>query len=70
MQLKLKLQSQNTLEGDGDLTAEITELKNQLEENKEARQHSESLNQTLILKEFLSNQELQDARKESISVNC
>ncbi|KAJ0047091.1 hypothetical protein Pint_06327 [Pistacia integerrima] len=55
-------------EGDSDLTAEITELKNQLEENKEALQHSESLNQTLMLKESISNQELQDARKESISV--
>ncbi|XP_031259655.1 factor of DNA methylation 2-like [Pistacia vera] len=67
-ELKVKLQSQNPSEGDSDLTAEITELKNQLEENKEALQHSESLNQTLMLKESISNQELQDARKESISV--
>ncbi|KAJ0038315.1 hypothetical protein Pint_22763 [Pistacia integerrima] len=36
-ELKVKLQSQNSSEGDGHLTAEITELKNQLEEKKKKK---------------------------------
>ncbi|KAJ0045218.1 hypothetical protein Pint_06330 [Pistacia integerrima] len=64
---KLKLPSRNPPR-DIDLNTEITGLRNQLEENEDAPQYLESLNHTLTLKQSISNQELQDACKESISV--
>ncbi|CAN1746930.1 Factor of DNA methylation 1 [Linum perenne] len=42
-------------------------LRAKLEEKEEALQFSEDLNSALMVKEFAANQELQDARKESIS---
>ncbi|KAI9156224.1 hypothetical protein LWI28_002516 [Acer negundo] len=66
--LKGKLQNQKPAESDSNLNAHITALRDQLEEKTEALQYLETLNHTLTLKESMSNQELQDARKESISV--
>ncbi|KAG9139001.1 hypothetical protein Leryth_025663 [Lithospermum erythrorhizon] len=50
------------------LKYEIDELKKQFAEKDEEFQDAESLNQTLILKERTSNNELQDARKELIQI--
>ncbi|TXG49800.1 hypothetical protein EZV62_025675 [Acer yangbiense] len=66
-QLKGKLQNQKPAQSDSNLNGQITTLRDQLEEKTETLQYLESLNQTLTLKESMSNQELQDARKESIS---
>ncbi|KAI9156756.1 hypothetical protein LWI28_011721 [Acer negundo] len=66
--LKGKLQNQNPSGSDSNLNDQIAILRDQLEEKTEALQYLESLNNTLTLKESMSNQELQDARKESISV--
>ena len=68
MQLKWKFQNQTPEEIDSYLNAQNTAMRDQLEENTETLQYLESLNHTLTLKESISNQELQDARKESISV--
>ncbi|KAK1572394.1 hypothetical protein Q3G72_032069 [Acer saccharum] len=64
-QLKGKLQNQKPAQSDSNLNGQITTLRDQLEEKTETLQYLESLNQTLTLKESMSNQELQDARKES-----
>ncbi|KAI9156132.1 hypothetical protein LWI28_001106 [Acer negundo] len=66
--LKGKLQNQKSAESDSNLNGQITALRDQLEEKTETLQYLESLNHTLTLKESMSNQELQDARKESITV--
>ncbi|KAK3232144.1 hypothetical protein Dsin_004025 [Dipteronia sinensis] len=66
-QLKWKLQNQTPEEFDSYLKAQNTAMRDQLEENTETLQYLESLNHTLTLKESMSNQELQDARKELIS---
>ena len=68
MQLKGKLQNQNPSGSDSNLNDQIAALRDQLEEKTETLQYLESLNNILRLKESMSNQELQDARKESISV--
>ncbi|KAK1570432.1 hypothetical protein Q3G72_001809 [Acer saccharum] len=65
--LKGKLQNQNPSGSDSNLNGQIAILRDQLEEKTQALQYLESLNNTLTLKESMSNQELQDARKESIS---
>ncbi|KAI9157289.1 hypothetical protein LWI28_019903 [Acer negundo] len=65
--LKGKLRNQKPTQSDSNLNGQITALRDQLEEKTETLQYLESLNQTLTLKESMSNQELQDARKESIS---
>ncbi|KAK1571370.1 hypothetical protein Q3G72_015701 [Acer saccharum] len=65
--LKVKLQNKKPAQSDSNLNGQITALRDQLEEKTETLQYLESLNQTLTLKESISNQELQDARKESIS---
>ncbi|KAK0593004.1 hypothetical protein LWI29_028932 [Acer saccharum] len=65
--LKGKLQNQKPAESDSNLNGQITALRDQLEEKTETLQYLESLNHTLTLKESMSNQELQDARKESIT---
>lgn len=68
MQLKEKLQDQKSKAIESNLAAQITDLRNELEEKSEELQYQESLNNTLILKELMSRQELQDARNESINV--
>lgn len=59
MKLKGNLQTQNH---------EIDALRKDLEEKEDALQYLESLCHTLMTKESRSNQELHDARQESISV--
>ncbi|KAK0592828.1 hypothetical protein LWI29_026170 [Acer saccharum] len=65
--LKGMLQNQKPAQSDSNLNGQITALRDQLEEKTETLQYLESLNHTLTLKESISNQELQEARKESIS---
>ncbi|CAK7325706.1 unnamed protein product [Dovyalis caffra] len=66
--LKGTLQSQNSIESSSYSNAEIDALRNDLKEKEDALQYMESLNHTLIAKKSMSNKELHDARKESISV--
>ena len=51
-----------------DLSSERSEYKSALKASEEELQNLESTIQTLILKERVSNQELQDARKEALEV--
>ncbi|KAK3232143.1 hypothetical protein Dsin_004024 [Dipteronia sinensis] len=67
MDEKTKLHEEYTKGNDSNLNDQIAALRDQLEEKTEALQYLESLNNTLTVKESVSNQELQDARKESIS---
>jgi hypothetical protein len=68
VQLKGKLQAQDTLECDNNLYAQIDTLRKELDEKTEAMQDLESLNCVLMVKERMTNQELQEARKESMEV--
>lgn len=68
MQLKKGSRSDTLEESNSNLTGEIAALKTQLKEQTEALEDMENLSRTLILKETMSNQELQDARKEAIHV--
>ena len=68
MQLKGKLQVQDTLECDNNLYAQIDTLRKELDEKTEAMQDLESLNCVLTVKERMTNQELQEARKETVEV--
>ena len=68
MQLKGKLQNRKPAQSDSNLNGQITTLRDKIDEKTETLQYLESLNRTLTLKESISNQELQEARKESISV--
>uniref|UniRef100_A0A2N9GVP1 Uncharacterized protein n=1 Tax=Fagus sylvatica TaxID=28930 RepID=A0A2N9GVP1_FAGSY len=68
MELKGKLQAQDTLECDNNLYAQIDTLRKELDEKTEAMQDLESLNCVLTVKERMTNQELQEARKESMEV--
>ncbi|KAK2637486.1 hypothetical protein Ddye_032278 [Dipteronia dyeriana] len=66
--LKWKLQNQTPEEFDSYLNAQNTAIRDQLlEENTETLQYLESFSHMLTLKESMSNQEQQDARKELIS---
>ncbi|XP_057483940.1 factor of DNA methylation 2-like isoform X2 [Actinidia eriantha] len=66
---KEKLKAQNLFEGDDySLNIQIDALKEELAEKADDLNDMENLNQTLILREHMSNVELQDARKELISV--
>ena len=51
-------------------TIQIDALRKELEEKVDELQAMDTLNQTLILKEHMSNLELQDARKELINVRA
>ncbi|THU68012.1 hypothetical protein C4D60_Mb05t30750 [Musa balbisiana] len=58
-------------EGGGDATTvqkKISDMKEQLQEKMEEMEDLEALNQTLVVKERMSNDELQEARKELIHV--
>lgn len=59
----MQLNNQNTVKSD-----DHHALREALEEKAEEIQYMENLNKTLTLKERISNDELQDARKEAISV--
>ncbi|KAK9282964.1 hypothetical protein L1049_011189 [Liquidambar formosana] len=65
--LKGKLKDNNPIENDNDLNAQIKALRNELEEKADELQHMQILNNDLTFKERMSNDELQDARKELIS---
>lgn len=68
-QLKGKLQVLKHMEGDDDtVQKKVLEMIKELEEKEGEMGDLEALNQTLIVKERKSNDELQDARKELIVV--
>ncbi|CAL9134857.1 unnamed protein product [Musa textilis] len=64
-QLKGQLQIMKHMEGDEDATVKkkIDEMSEQLKEKIEEMEDLEALNQTLVVKERMSNDELQEARK-------
>jgi hypothetical protein len=65
---KENLKAQNGFEDDYSLSIQLDALKEELAEKVDDLHDVETLNQTLILREHMSNVELQDARKELISV--
>ncbi|KAI8564047.1 hypothetical protein RHMOL_Rhmol03G0153000 [Rhododendron molle] len=65
---KEKLKDQNGFEDDYSLNIQLDALKEELAEKVDDLHDMETLNQTLILREHMSNVELQDARKELINV--
>ena len=69
MQLKENLPCQNLVEVDKTSTAQVAALRKELEEKSEALQDLDRDYNCLIVKLNLTNQELQDARKESINVS-
>ena len=68
MQLEGNLLAQNTVECDNNLHAQINTLRKELDEKTDAMQDLESLNCVLTVKERMNNQELQEARKETVEV--
>ncbi|XVE99582.1 hypothetical protein REPUB_Repub03eG0212100 [Reevesia pubescens] len=66
-QLKDNLPCQNVIEIDKTSSAQIAALRKELEEKSEALQDLESSYNCITVKHCLANQELQDARKESIN---
>lgn len=62
-----KLKAQSSTKDDCVSTIQIDALRKELEEKVDELQSMDTLNQTLILKEHMSNLELQDARKELIN---
>jgi hypothetical protein len=68
-QLRGKLEVVKHMEGEGvDVKKRTEELTKQLDERMDAMEHMDELNQTLIIKERMTNDELQDAKKELIKV--
>jgi hypothetical protein len=69
-QLKGQLQVMKHMGGEEDSTVKqkMDELTSELNEKIEEMEDMEALNQTLVVKERKSNDELQEARKELISV--
>ncbi|KAF5959579.1 hypothetical protein HYC85_000788 [Camellia sinensis] len=65
---KEKLKTQNLIEDDYSLNVQIDALKEELAEKVDDMHDMETLNQTLILREHMSNVELQEARKKLINV--
>ena len=63
-----KFEDQKPTEGDLNLSAQIKALRNELERKADDLQHMESLNKTLTMRDYKSNSELQEARKELINV--
>lgn len=65
----MQLKSQVPLDGESyNMTFQIEDLMSELAEKAEELNDMEVLNQTLILKEHMSNDQLQEARKELLSV--
>lgn len=64
----MQLKAQNPFESDYSLIVQIDELKKELDEKVDELHDMEILNQTLILRERVCNDEIQDARKELINV--
>ena len=68
-QLRGKLEVVKHMEGEGvDVKKRTEELTKELDERMKAMEHMDELNQALIIKERMTNDELQDARKELIKV--
>jgi hypothetical protein len=68
-QLRGKLEVVKHMEGEGiDVKKRFEELTKQLDERMDAMEHLDELNQTLIIKERKTNDELQDAKKELTKV--
>jgi predicted nuclease with TOPRIM domain len=68
-QLKGKLEVMKHMEGEGvDVKKRSEELTAELNERIEEMEDLEALNQTLVMKERRTNDEIQDAKKELISV--
>jgi len=68
-QLKGKLEVVKHMEGEGvDVKKRSEELTAELNERIEDMEHLEALNQTLVVKERMTNDEIQDAKKELITV--
>ncbi|KAF8396790.1 hypothetical protein HHK36_018423 [Tetracentron sinense] len=67
--LKGTLRVQNPIGSDNISNVDILSLRNELQEKADEMKDMESLNLTLIVKERLSNHELQDARKELINIH-
>ncbi|CAK9133595.1 unnamed protein product [Ilex paraguariensis] len=65
---KQKLKALTPLQSDCGVTIQIDDLKKKLVDKDDELNDMEALNQALILREHMSNHELQDARKELISV--
>ncbi|CAM0911248.1 unnamed protein product [Alopecurus aequalis] len=66
-QLRGKLEVVKHMEGEGvDVKKRTDELTKELDERMDAMEHLDELNQALIIKERMTNDELQDARKELI----
>lgn len=61
--------AQNPFDSDYSMTVHINGLKDRLNEKEEELHDMDNLNQTLILREHMSNNELQAARKELITVS-
>lgn len=55
-------------EDDEAIQSKMKEMQEELEEKEDHRTHMETLNQTLLIKERQSNDELQEARKSLIKV--
>lgn len=68
MQSKGKLQDQNAVASNGNPNTEINALKMEIEEKTEEIQGLQTLNHILVSRDFKSNQELQECRKELIKV--
>lgn len=68
-QLRGKLEVVKHMEGDGvDVKKRTEELNKDLQDRIDAMEDLEELNQALIIKERMTNDELQDAKSELISV--
>ena len=67
-ELKGKLQVWKHLGDDDAVQKKVKEINDELEQKEVELDDMESMNQTLIVKERQSNDELQDARKELIEV--
>ena len=68
-QLKGKLEVVKHMEGEGvDVKKRTEELTAKLNERIEEMEDLEALNQTLVIKERMTNDEIQDAKKELIAV--
>ena len=68
-QLKGKLEVVRHMEGEGvDVKKRTEELTAKLNERIEEMEDLEALNQTLVIKERMTNDEIQDAKKELITV--
>ncbi|XP_047330902.1 factor of DNA methylation 2-like isoform X2 [Impatiens glandulifera] len=62
------LKSQYLIESEYSMVLQVDDLKEELAEKMDELHNVESLNQTLILRDHMSNNELQEARKELINV--